>query len=167
MAARNVQIQLLCYRNLHRVWMYYGGSRISLFHYVEKHYALNIGLAYGALVLMMLIINAQLGSKAPPISLLGFGVAIGMLFTTQLFYLGWVIYQKTTASMVWLGWLTGIITMLFLLLMVLLDLFWMPNFHQDADQYGIFIGVMLVVLIAIRYWALNRWHKINFYRAKN
>lgn len=167
MAARNVQIQLLCYRNLHRVWMYYGGSRISLFHYVEKHYALNIGLAYGALVLMMLILNAQLGSKALPISLLGFGVAIGVLFTTQLFYLGWVIYQKTTASMVWLGWLTGIITMLFLLLMVLLDLFWMPNASQDTDQYGIFIGVMLVVLIMIRYWALNHWHKINFYRARN
>lgn len=167
MVARNVHIQLLFYRNLHRVWMYYGGSRIGLFHYVEKQYALNIGLAYGSLVLMMLILNAQLGSEALPIWLLGFGVAIGMLFTTQLFYLGWVIYQKTTASMVWLGWLAGIITMLFLLLMVLLDLFWMPNASQDTDQYGIFIGVMLVVLVMIRYWAINRWHKINFYRARN
>jgi hypothetical protein len=164
--ARSAQIQQLCYRNLHRLWMFYGGSRTNLFHYVEKQYALNIGFAYGALVLVMLIINAQLGGNAVPISFLAFGVAIGVLFTTQLFYLGWVIYQKTNASTIWFGWLTNIIAALFLVLTALLDLFWVPNISHNSQHYGIVLSLMLAVLLVLRYWALNRWNKIDFYRVK-
>lgn len=167
MASRNVQIQLLCYRHLHRIWMFYHGSRMNLFYYLEKQYALSIGLAYGALVLGMLIVNFQLGSKAAPISMLFFVLATGGLFTVQLFYVGWIIYQKTAASMVWLGWITGIITSLFLALVALLDIFWMPNFIQNPDYYWIFIGIMLAVLMALRFWALNSWSTINFYRVRN
>lgn len=167
MVARNAQIQLLCYRNLYRVWVFYSGSRASLFNYVERQYATHIVFAYGALVLVLLVANMQMGSNAVPISLLAFGVVIGVLFVAQLFYLGWIIYQKTSASMVWFGWLTNIIAALFLILAALVGLFWMPNVSQNADQYGIFIGIMLSVLIVIRYWAISSWKKINFYRAKN
>lgn len=167
MAARNVQIQLLCYRNLHRVWMFYNGSRTSLFHYVEKQYAMNIGLAYGVLVLVLLIINSQLATHAVPMSLLAFGVVTGVLFTVQLFYLGWIIYQKTDASVVWFGWIINITVALFFVLAALLDLFWMPNISRDTDHYGVIIGVMLAVLIVLRYWSLNSWRRINFYRVKS
>ena len=167
MVARNAQIQLLYYRNLHRVWMFYGGSRISLFHYVEKQYALNVGFAYGALMLVMLIVNTQLGSNTVPMSLLIFGVVTGVLFTVQLFYLGWIIYQKTNASLVWFGWLTNIIAALFLMLVALLDLVLMPNITQNPHYYEVVLSLMLAVLLMLRYWARNCWRRINFCRVKN
>lgn len=167
MASRNVQIQLLSYRNLYRIWMFYSGSRTSLFYYVEKQYAQNIGFAYASLVLVTLVINFMLGDQSIPMGLLAFTGAVGILFAAQLFYLSWIVYQKTAASMVLLGWLTGILTALFILLMAFMDLLWGPNSAQHFNDYWLLIGVMLVVLIAVRYWALKVWGKINIYRVKN
>ncbi len=166
MSMRNVQFQVLIYRNLNRAWIYFDGSRTRFFNYVERQYFQHVGIAYGTMLCIIVGINFVFGNTLS-LYFLATIVVISGLFAAPLFYLGWIIYHKTTASLGWLGWLSGIMVILFILLLTSLSLFWQPAAGLELQNNWWLILGMLVVLVCMRYWAIRVWSRMSFYRVKN
>lgn len=164
-SARNSQIQLLCYRNLHRIWIYFEGSRSGLFGYLEKQYFLNMVIVCVELLLVLLAINFLFDGVSLHQEFLMFAIISGNLFGTLLFYLGWIIYRKTEANTVWLGWITGCSIAIAIIIIGLNSLSGAPNTGFSA--YWVETVVILALTLLARHRVVKGWEKMNFYRVKN
>jgi hypothetical protein len=162
--ARNAQVQMLCYRNLSRIWMFFEGPRNGLFPYLEKQCFINMGIVCIELFIMLVAIHFLFDGINFGQGLIVFAVVIGNLFSALLFYLGWVIYHKTEANTVWLGWITSSLVVIVIIILGLRSIFG-PSDINYTELWSK-VGVILVLTLLARFWAGNGWKKMNFYRVK-
>jgi hypothetical protein len=163
-AARNSQMQVLCYR-LHPVWLYFDRPRIELLSYLEKQYFLNMAIVCVEVILVLLAIHFLFDSIGLIQELIVFTAVAGNLFSCVLFYVGWIIYQKTEANIQWLGWINGILIAVILIILGLNSIFG----TSDINYIELWseTAILLVLAILARYKAVNAWKKMNFYRVKS
>jgi hypothetical protein len=164
--SRGFQLQLNIYRNLYRLWPVLGGTRRAVLYYVERQFIVQMAVMFFPVMVIGVLLNNFFGSAGISIVVLLFSGLISALLLVQLFYVSLVIYIKSAASVAWLNWLSSILTVCFMLLITYLDLLWGNNVRQSSSDYWLFCGVLVLMVLAARLWALRSWRYINFTRVK-
>lgn len=155
------------YRNVYLLWMHSGYTRAGIFKYIEQGYFLSAAAFILPSVSILALANDYFfGGLIEPFY--GrYALLIGILVISASFYLGLLIYVKSSASLVFLNWIAPIINLIFVGLMVYLNILWGPGVSHDHSDYLWFAGLLLMINLMGRLWAKSRWEKVNFYRVKN
>jgi hypothetical protein len=153
------------FRNLHRVWMFYSGSRKQLPKYIESMYFPT--LITNVVVVMAIFLVLIFTQAAPSVSVRDIFVLMGymMLVAAITLYLAMIIYCKVKASVAWCNWINGIIYIIFFFS------FSFGSIFIDLDSHvicAISIGFSsLLIALILRQWAKSLWGRADLLRGIN
>ena len=154
----------MCCRHIKFIWLVVSGNRQVLLRYVEYRYWLTVLPATIINLIGMLVLAVLLRISYTPM-IWSFLVISALLNQALIFNLVWIVYQKSSASTIWLG--TTILANLLLWAILVCwsgQLFELPFNIQPLSPVTILVCLTGAVLVT-RYWLKNSFSRINFLRA--
>lgn len=159
---------ILCFfRNMHKAWLYFDGSRELYFKKIEK-------IFYGfALVSAAPVLLVHIGITY---FMLDWGLYLDLIWVTAIysliaiaitFYTNLFLYQITKASLRWNGWI-GILLMAMLVIPVIVcNVMWVEHKAKIIHWAYFFMAGSLLAIYILRNWVKKKWISVDFVRVKS
>lgn len=162
-AAFGSSMAIMVFKNFKKIWLLSLSPRDEMFNFTERLY-------YPALIIGMLPIAVASALVAVVFAPDYFTIEIVLLYliaslslSCMSFYLGLMLYKKTQASILYFGWLNGVLYVLGFGYIVYLNGFssleWLDK-YLGLIGWTAFAGVLLV--LGLRWLAERSWRRIDF-----
>lgn len=155
------------FRNLYRLWMNSTYSRVALLSYIEQRYFLLLIASLSPSILVACLINHYFLMDLLSLFNVAYLILIGLLICGFSFYLGLFIYLKSSASFLWLNWISPVVNIALIGLMVYFNILFGPAPSVEHKDYLAFSAGLLILILLGRAIVKKRWININFFRVKN
>ncbi len=134
------------FRNLRSIWLYSFGDRVNLFTLVWRCYLRESGPLAILLVVLAMLLELFFGTWRGLEAWLLMALSVAMI-QMLIFYLVWLIYQKSEASFVWCNWIcSGVILSWFFSVCAAGLLFPLPFEWQGISSLWIWLPELLAVV---------------------